>query len=56
MQVKSIAECSKGPALSDNLSFKAFALSILSGSLRQVLLYVTFNFDVQPVPFITMVK
>ena len=47
MQVKSIAECSKGsilqyflPSLSYHLSLRSLFCQLLSGRLRQVLLYV----------------
>ena len=47
MQVKSIAECSKGsilqyfrPSLSYHLSLRSLFCLLLSGRLRQVLLYV----------------
>ena len=51
MKVKSIAECSHwsilqyfGPALSDNHSQKQFLVFVLSGRLRQILLYMLFCF------------
>ena len=58
MQVKSIAECSKGsilqyfrPSLSYHLSLTSLFCLFLSGSLRQVLLYtVLFFLSVDPVP------
>ena len=47
MQVKSIAECSKGsilqffrPSLSYHLSLRSLFCLLLSGRLRQVLLYI----------------
>ena len=39
MKVKSIAECSHWPALNYNLSWNQFLVFVLSGRLRQVLLY-----------------
>ena len=52
MQVKSIAECSKGsilqyfqPALSYHLSLRSLFCLFLSGCLRQVLLYVYKGFE-----------
>ena len=51
MQVKSIAECSKGsilqyvwPSLSYGLSLRFLFFLFLSGRLRQVLLYIAFLF------------
>ena len=50
MQVKSISECSKGnilqyfcPSLSYNVSLRSLFCLFLSGCLRQVLLYYTFQ-------------
>ena len=40
MHVKSIAECSKRPSLSYNLSLRSLFCLFLSGCLRQVLLYM----------------
>ena len=53
MQVKSIAECSKGsilqyfrPSLSNHLSLRSLFCLFLSGCLRQVLLYFLMNSNV----------
>ena len=53
MQVKSIADCSKGSILSTSIKLhfviKIFALSIYSGSFTQVLLQFKTHWQWQPV-------